>query len=538
MGKNLALLVALLAVVLGPILMRPRGDEAMLKGQDTLSVITPHNEAIRMEFSEAFQKWYRAKTGRTVVVEWFTPGGTSESTLYLNSAYSAAFEAHWKGKLGRKWDNDAKEGCLDPRTLPAESPSADTQRQAARRAFLGSNVGAKIDVFFGGGSYDFIKMAALGLLVDCGYVAAHPEVFGPGKSIPPVLGGEPYYDDKGRWIGTTLGAFGIACNRDQLSRLGLPEPRQWDDLADPRYFRALAIANPVQSGSANKAIEMLVQQQMNLVAAEPGADEARITIEGWMRAMRLLQRIGANARYFTDSSSKIALDVEAGEAAAGMTIDFYGRFQSETVRRADGSSRIGYTDAQGGTSYGTDPIALLRGAPHPELGKKFIEFVMTDGQKIWGWKAGAPGGPRQHSLRRLPMLPELYGPEFRSLRSDPDVLPYEAAKHFTYVGKRTAPYFNAIAFVVRVMCIDTHRELTAAWQALFERQRRTGKFPPEALAAFEDVSAVDYAAATTRIRDAVASGAPKIAQVRLAKELADHFRATYRRAEELARKDR
>ena len=58
MGKNLALLIALLAVVLGPILMRPRGDDAKLKGQDTLAVITPHNEAIRSEFTEAFQKWY------------------------------------------------------------------------------------------------------------------------------------------------------------------------------------------------------------------------------------------------------------------------------------------------------------------------------------------------------------------------------------------------------------------------------------------------------------------------------------------------
>ena len=535
MGKNLALLAAMLAVIIGPILMRPRGDEAMLRGQDTLVVITPHNEAIRSEFGEAFREWYRNKTARTVLIEWLTPGGTSESTLYLNGAYTAAFENHWKHTLRKKWENDVELGFMDAKTQPAQSPAEDTPRQAARRAFLSSNVGGRFDVFFGGGSYDFKKMADNGFLVDCGYVAAHPEIFGPGKSIPPMLGGEPYYDTQGRWLGTTLGAFGIAYNRDQLKRLGLPEPRQWNDLADPRYFRSLAIANPIQSGSANKALEMLVQQQMNLVAAEPGTDEARITAEGWTRAMRMLQRIGANARYFSDSSSKIALDIEAGEAAAGMTIDFYGRFQSESVRRADGTSRIGYTDAQGGTSYGTDPIALLRGAPHAELGKKFIEFVMTDGQKIWGWKAGTPGGPRQRSLRRLPMLPELYAPEFRALRSDPGVLPYEAAKHFTYEGKRTAPYFNAIAFVVRVMCIDTHRELTAAWQALCDAQKRTGKFPPEALAAFEDVSAVDYAAVSTLIAKAVGSGADKITQVRLAKDLADHFRATYLRAAELAR---
>ena len=108
MGKNLALLVAVLAVIIGPILMRPRGDEAMLRGQDTLVVITPHNEAIRSEFGEAFREWYRAKTGRTVIVEWLTPGGTSESTLYLNGAYTAAFENYWKHTLRKKWENDVE----------------------------------------------------------------------------------------------------------------------------------------------------------------------------------------------------------------------------------------------------------------------------------------------------------------------------------------------------------------------------------------------------------------------------------------------
>src|SRR5438132_6193730 len=139
MGKNLALLAAVIAVVIGPILMRPKGHEAMLKGQDTLAIITPHNEAIRSEFSEAFREWYRAKTGRTVVVEWFTPGGTSETTLYLSGAYTAAFENYWRRTLGRKWENEVEAGVLDPKTEPAKLPADDTPRQAARRAFLGSS---------------------------------------------------------------------------------------------------------------------------------------------------------------------------------------------------------------------------------------------------------------------------------------------------------------------------------------------------------------------------------------------------------------
>jgi len=101
--------------------------------------------------------------------------------------------------------------------------------------------------------------------------------------------------------------------------------------------------------------------------------------------------------------------------------------------------------------------------------------------------------------------------------------------------KRTGPLFATIAFVIRVMCIDTHQELTAAWQALIEAKQRTGSFPPEALAAFEDIRAVDYAAASGRIREALASGSNKITQVQLAKEIADTFRANYRRAEQRAR---
>jgi iron(III) transport system substrate-binding protein len=532
------LILALAVLIVGPILLRPHGESAVLKGQDTVVVITPHNEAIRVEFGRGFRDWYQTKTGRSIVVDFRTPGGTSEITKFLGGEYDGAFRHYWENKLGRKWSAEVAAGFVDGKIKLDETPGDDTEAQAARRAFLASDVGCSIDVFFGGGSFDFQNVAGKGLLVNCGYVEAHQELF--GTAIPLYVGGEPYYDPEGRWVGTTIGAFGIASNRDQLARLKLPEPKRWEDLADPRFFRGLALANPTQSSSANKAIEMLIQEQMNEAAAglAPGSkEEERAVAEGWTRAMRLLQRISANARYFTDSSAKISLDVEAGEAAAGMTIDFYGRFQSEMVRRPDGTSRIAYTNAEGGTSYGVDPIGLLRGAPHRGEALAFIEYVMTDGQKLWGWKAGAPGGPRQHALRRLPVLPSLYAPEHREMRSDPDIFPYELAKEFRYTEKRTAALFRTFAFIIRVMCIDTHDELKSAWEALIAARQRTGSFPPEALAAFEDVAAVDYAAAQGSIRKTVGDK-NKINEVQLAKDLAAKFRANYRRAAELARAGR
>jgi hypothetical protein len=102
------------------------------------------------------------------------------------------------------------------------------------------------------------------------------------------------------------------------------------------------------------------------------------------------------------------------------------------------------------------------------------------------------------------------------------------AQQFTYHDTWTSPLFRSQSFIVRVMCIDTHAELTAAWRALIDNH-----FPPAAVAEFERLDRVDYAAAKGRIKDAL--GPNKIAEVQLAKELADAFRAQYRRTAELAR---
>ena len=536
------LLLALVAVLLGPILMRPKQERGAQAGGRGLVIITPHNESIRSEFGRAFEAQYFARTGERVRVDWRTPGGTSEIGRYVASEYLAAFQNHWTRTLGKPWSKVVESSFDNGKVAPSKDPAQDTPEQAARRAFLASDVGCKIDLFFGGGAYDFQQQAKAGRLVDCGFIKAHPELFGDGAGkIPQTVSGEPFWDPQGRWIGNVVSSFGICFNTDALARLGLAPPTRWADLADPRYVHEIALANPTQSSSVNKAFEMLIQQQMGEAVAVyraradgPQTPEAleQAAHLGWPSAMRLLMKIGANARYFTDSSTKIALDVEAGEAAAGMTIDFYGRFQSEAVRKTDGSSRLQYVNAAGGTSVGVDPIGLFRGAPNADVAREFIAFVMSPaGQKLWNWNTGTPGGPQRYALRRLPVLPALYAPEFRPLRSDPEVDPYELAKSFTYHDTWTAAYFRSIAFTFRVMCIDPHDELTAAWRALI-----AAHFPPEATAAFEDVSAVDYTTAGGRMRDAL--GGDKISEVQLAKELADHFRQQYQRATALARAGR
>ncbi|HWL50908.1 MAG TPA: extracellular solute-binding protein [Chthoniobacteraceae bacterium] len=508
------LFVLLLAAVIAlPMVLRPRGQGVGSEADETLVIMTPHNEATRSEFAAAFAREYRERTGRTVAIDWRTPGGGSEIARYLASEYLGAFRLYWERDLGRQWTREVEAAFDNPQVAPGEESIA----AQARKAFLESPVSCGVDLLFGGGSYDFSQQAAAGRLVNCGLLEMV-------AGVPPSVGGEPYWDREGRWIGAALSAFGICYHREALARAGITTPpTAWSDLADPRLFGRIALSDPTQSGSAAKAFEMLVQQQIAATIAEGGT-----VADGWARAMRLIRRISANARYFTDSASKVPWDVESGDAAAGMVIDFYGRYQSEAVRRPDGSSRMEYVTPRDGSSFGSDPIGLLRGAPHEALAREFIRFVMApEGQKLWNWKVGTPGGPQRHALRRLPVLPSLYEPQWAALRSDPEVDPYREST-FVYHPEWTARLFRTIGFVIGAMAIDAHDELCEAWRALI----RNG-FPREATARFDEITAIDYDAALHRLRPLLSTGS-RMDQVRLSRELGDHFRRQYREVTQMA----
>jgi ABC-type Fe3+ transport system substrate-binding protein len=526
-GRLLAVAAALAVVIAFPFVLKPKAS-LLAAADDTLIIISPHKESIRYEFARAFGEYYKKKTGRSVRIDWRIIGGTTEITRYLTGEYYNAFKRDWESQ-GKTWTAEVAASFANGSIkLPAD-PSQDTPAEAARRAFLSSHAGVGIDLFFGGGSFDFIAQAKLGNLVDCGAVKAHPEWF-TDASIPITVSGEPYYDAGGRWIGTCLSSFGICYNTDSLRRLGVTEiPAGWNDLTDPKFFKQVALADPTKSGSSAKAFEMVIQQQMALAVGTGEATDAALA-EGWKRGIELLLKASANSRYFADDASKVPADVALGDAGIGMCIDFYGRFQSEMIRVGDQPSRLQYFTPIGGSSVGVDPIGMLRGAPHPELAKQFIDFVLSiDGQKLWNFKVGTPGGPVRYALRRLPVRKELYAPEYTALRSDPTVFPYQEASAFTYHDTWTGPLFSALRFVIRVSCIDSHEEQAAAWRALI-----AANFPPQATAAFMDISKIDFVSARDVIKPALKGSTP-LDEVRLARELGDHFRDQYRRAEKLAK---
>lgn len=582
--------VALFLVLALPFALRPSGRAFSGRPDARLVIITPHNETIRSEFGRAFAERMFDETGQRIEIDWRTPGGTSEIAMSLQSEFSAAFQNHWR-RSGRSWNADVSRFNDRSVVLPdADVPDSEwDQSQLARREFLESDVGINIDLFFGGGAYDFQVQAGNGHLVatdpsgnygPAALKVERPDWFDP-DILPEAMSGEPFRDPDLRWIGVCLSSFGICYNTDVIARLGFgsmpqvgeralpfytmadkPAPDAWADLADPRFFRQIALADPTKSGSVTKAFEMLIQQRIREtidrtlvadgydpdlpppVAAEAATPDDRRRAEryhvlvdqaireGWLDAMRLIQRISANGRYFTDEATKIPRDVTQGNAAAGMAIDFYGRTYNEQVRRPDGSSRVHYLTPLGGSSTGVDPIAMLRGAPRPDLAHAFIEFVLsTEGQKLWNYQVGAPGGPTRTALRRLPVRRDMYTLEHLRHMSDPEVMPYETAELFIYEPEWTARAFSAIRFIIRLMCIDTHAEQAAAWEALV-----AADFPPRATAVFHDVSLVSYDNARGDISNTLRSS-DKLQEVRLARDLAHSFRQHYRMSIDLARRN-
>ncbi len=528
MLQRLTILLAIAMIVGLPFLFRREElADDWAPGDPELVIVTPHNEAIRYEFGRAFSKWYRAKHGRSVRVDWRVVGGTSEIMRYLEAEYVAAFRAWWM-EGGHAWPAGGGETVLDRKFDPARPPAdAATNaavlaaweatrefHQAFRKTDDAAAFSSKVDVFFGGGTYDHDKAGGEGLTVPAWPTGQPPPgtLFdGDGRTlIPAALSGEIWRSDT--YYGTVLSTFGICYNPDRLRDLGVREaPQRWEDLANPALIGQVAMADPSKSGSIAKAFEMIVHQQCweavraagfggndvthfeGLIKAAklaPGKMPEGVPIvyqqaieDGWLKGLRLVQRIGANARYLTDSGGKVAIDVSVGDAAAGIGIDFFSRYQSELSRAPDGTERLVYVTPRGGSSVSADPVSLLRGAAHRELALEFIAFVLgEDGQKLWNYEPGTAGGPEKFALRRLPIRRDFYPttpdardepsnyPEHQAHYTDdlgsPEVNPYQLGAAFVYQPRWTGAHFNVMRDLVRVMCLDAGDELREAWSVI------------------------------------------------------------------------
>lgn len=355
-----------------------------------LVVISPHNKDIEREFEEAFAAWHAETFGEPVTVEWRDVGGGSSTILtYLKNIYSR-----------------------------------------------GSTSG--IDIAWGGGETNFIKLADEGLLTP---MTLAPDVL---ANIPPTFGGLEMIDPRRRWCGSAISGFGLLYNRRLLEKLALPAPQTWDDLAGPRLADQLALADPTQSGTALAAYEMIVQS-------------APSWPQGWAKLLAVL----GNARKFYDSAGGAADAPMLGEAPIATSVDFYG-----ALRVAQAPDTIVYVSPRGQTAFSPDPIAILKNPPHPQAAQRFVDFVLSRrGQALWALRAGEQDGPRKATLGRQPIRKDVYA-IYAGRMSPWTVNPYQAGNEMTLDVQARAVRFDLLKCLIRAAAIDNRDALRAARRKL------------------------------------------------------------------------
>ncbi len=325
-----------------------------------------------------------------------------------------------------------------------------------------------------------------------------------------------------------MSQFGICYNPDVLERLKISPPTRWQDLGDPRYRGTLALADPTKSGSVARIFELIVQAEIQARLQQPEANREAAIRDGWDDGLRLIQRMAANARYFTDSASKIPLDVGQGNAAAGMCIDFYGRSFSEELTTRSGRPRLLWMAPTGGTTLSADPIAILKGAPNEEVAQAFVTFCLTpEAQRLWFTRAGKEMGPKHKALHRTPIRKDIYQPEILANSTMPNAMPYQDPGNMTYQADLTGKSFSTLRQLVKIMCIDSHHEMKQAWKAICE-----AGMPADALAVFHDVSVMPYEIGGKG--DPILTGPDALKAAERATEIGEKFRSNYRKAQALA----
>ncbi len=349
---------------------------------------------------------------------------------------------HWEGiekeftRAFKKWYQTKTGKTIDLEWIDQGGTSDDLKYVESE--FERTPDGIGIDLFFGGGTDTCTRMAEKGLLQP--YRLPEAQL----KLLREDLFGLPLYDAENyTWYGAAISGFGIIFNKEIIKRFDLPIVEHWTELAHPKLFGLVGAADPRNSGSAHMIYEIVLQSY------------------GWEDGFSVLTQMAGNVKTFAAGSNVITADVRDGKSAYGPAIDFYAYQQMSTL----GPEIIGYIIPEEARVFGADPISILKGAPHPEAAKLFVDFVMSlEGQKLWMLRKGTPGGPEEFELQRAAVLPDAY--DAVGQNTVVPINPFKLDSAFRYNSPRGGQRWNIVNELIGKLIIDPHPELVAAWKAI------------------------------------------------------------------------
>lgn len=157
----------------------------------------------------------------------------------------------------------------------------------------------------------------------------------------------------GTWTGFAARARVLLVNKNKVPAGEMPKSIR--DLADPRWKGQAAIANPL-FGTTTMHVAALF--------AAWGTDSARA----------FLQALKNNGVHIASSNGEVKRLVAGGEVAFGLTDT---DDANEALKDGD-PVEVVYPDQDGmGTLVMPTVVVLMKGAPHPAIGKRLIDYLLT-----------------------------------------------------------------------------------------------------------------------------------------------------------------
>ena len=352
-------------------------------------------------------------------------GPSSPNKLTIISPHNRAIQVEFEAL----WKKSHPKGEIQWLDQGGSSDDLRFVREQFNRPGRTKAQGIGVDVFFGGGGETFSELEADKLLVP---ITAKTDV-------PAVLNQVPLKAKDNTWVGAALSGFGILYNKQIAARDQLPVPQTWADLGNPKLQDRIELADPRKSGSAHVVYEIILQSN------------------GWDKGWKILTSMAGNARRWMTSSSEPLQDVQNGEAVFCTAIDFYA---INAIGKA-GPDKLAYIQPKGQNLITPDPIGVLQGAPNAKLAQEFVGFVLSpDAQKLWNTKQGAPGGPTNSTLSRLPSSPAAYGSKDAFSTANP----YKEKVTVTFDSAKASMRRRALDDLIGAALVDDVDAVQDKWQ--------------------------------------------------------------------------
>ncbi len=195
------------------------------------------------------------------------------------------------------------------------------------------------DVWFGGGIDAFMKAKTDGLLE-----MYKPEGFDKIK--------EGFKDNEGYWISKGVTVVGFLVNNKILQEKGLPIPKTWAEIVDPKYKNEIIMANPAVSGTSFANVKGLID------------------LYGEEKAWDYFKKLNDNVKFYGKRGKDPQEKTVAGEFGIGIIPIDKSAFD---VAQKNNLTAIYPED---GLCWVPEGVAIFKNSPNLEVAKAFEDFIL------------------------------------------------------------------------------------------------------------------------------------------------------------------